>query len=252
MRKTLYLTVVVLALPAAGAARAEEQAATRAVIEKAIQARGGEEKLAQMKAMTFRSKGKLYGMGEGTDYTGEWAIQPPDKIRFQINFEANVMKVTFLFVFDGKQGWLKINDNTIELDEDAVAEAKEDFHAGRVETLVPLLKDKRFELSPLGAGKVGDHETVGVRVTHKGHRDINLFFDKKTGLLLKNERMIKDQMMGGKERTQETLHSDFKDVKGVQQPMKLVIKRDGEKHVEGEITDFQTEDKIDDSVFAKP
>jgi hypothetical protein len=139
--------VVVLAL-AGGAARADEQAATRAAIEKAIQARGGEDKLAQMKGMTFKSKGKLYGMGEGTDYTGEGAIQPPDKIRFQIDFEANGMKVALVFVFDGKQVWLKINDNTIEVDEDAVVEVKEDFHAGRVETLVPLVKDKRFELSP--------------------------------------------------------------------------------------------------------
>jgi hypothetical protein len=251
MRKTLYLTVMVL-VAVAGAARAGEQAATRAIIEKAIQARGGEDKLAQMKAMTFKSKGKLYGMGEGTDYTGEWAIQPPDKIRFQINFDASGMKVALVLVFDGKQGWLKINDNTIDLDEDAVAEAKEDFHAGRVETLVPLLKDKGFELSPLGDSKVGDHATVGVRVAHKGHRDINLYFDKKTGLLLKNERTIKDQMLGGQERRQETLHSDYKEVNGLKHPMKLVIKRDGEKHVEGEMTDFRTEDKLDDAVFGKP
>ena len=252
MQKTLYLTVVVLGMAAASAARADDQAALRAVIGQAVKATGGEDKLSQMKALTFKSKGKFYGMGDGTDYAGEWAIQPPNKIRFQIDFEANAMKFTFLFVFDGKKGWMKINDDTMELDEDAVAEAKEDLHAGRVETLVPLLKDKGFELSPLGESKVLDHAAVGVRVTHKGHRDINLFFDKKTGLLLKNERMIKDQMMGGKERTQETLHSDYKDVNGVKHPMKLVIKRDGEKHVEGEVTDFQTKDKIDDSAFAKP
>jgi hypothetical protein len=162
------------------------------------------------------------------------------------------MGFTFLFVFDGKQGWMKINDNTIDLDEDAVAEAKEDIHAGRVETLVPLLKDKRFELSPLGEAKVGDHEAVGVQVAHKGHRDIKLFFDKKTGLLLKNERVIKDPMLGGQERKQETLHSDYKDVNGVKYPMKLDIKRDGEKHLEGQLTDFQTDVKIDNAVFAKP
>jgi hypothetical protein len=105
MKKTLYLTVMFLALAVAGAARADEQAATRAIIEKAIQARGGEDKLAQMKGMTFKSKGKLYGMGEGMDYTGEWAIQPPDKIRFQINFEANGMKpLSCLFSMASRAG----------------------------------------------------------------------------------------------------------------------------------------------------
>jgi hypothetical protein len=242
----------VLALATAGAARADEPAATRAIIEKAIQARGGEDKLAQMKAMTFKSKGKFYTMGEGADYTGEWAIQPPDKVRVQLEAEPGGMKFTFLFVFDGKQGWMKINDTTIDLDEDALTEAKEDIHAGRVETLVPLLKDKRFELSPLADAKVDGHPVVGVRVAHNGHRDIKLYFDKKIGLLLKNERMIKDQTFGGQERTQETLHSDYKDVKGVKQPLKLLIKRDGDKHLEGVITDFQMKDKLDDAVFAKP
>jgi outer membrane lipoprotein-sorting protein len=243
---------LVLALAAAGAARADDLAATRAVIDKAIQARGGEEKLAQMKAVTFKSKGKFYSMGGGTDYTGEFAIQPPDKVRFQIQAEANGMGFTFLFVFDGKQGWMKINDTTIDMDEDAVAEAREDIHSGRVETLVPLLKDRGFELSPLGEEKVGDHQAVGVRVAHKGHRDIKLFFDKKTGLLLKTERVIKDPMLGGQERKQETLHSDYKDVNGVKQPMKFVMKRDGEKHFEGQITDFHMGVKIEDAVFAKP
>jgi outer membrane lipoprotein-sorting protein len=247
----MCLTAVALAVAATGPARADEKADTRAVIEKAIKARGGEEKLAKMEAVTFKAKGKFYGMGEGIDYTGEWAVQPPDKTRFQLEFEANGMKFTFLWIFDGKKGWMKIADQTMEMDEEAIAEAKEETYAGRVETLVPLIKDKGFELSPLGEVKVGDQAAVGVRVSHKGHRDINLYFDKATGLPLKSERTVKDQM-AGKERTQETLFSDFKEVGGVKHPMKLVIKRDGEKYVDTEISDLETKEKIDDSMFTKP
>ena len=54
------------------------------------------------------------------------------------------------------------------------------------------------------------------------------------------------------ERTQETLYSDYKEVGGVKHSMKLVINRDREKYVESEITDFETKEKIDDAVFAKP
>lgn len=250
MRQTLCLTAAALLL-AAGAARADEKADTRAVIEKAIKARGGEEKLAKEVAVTFKAKGKFYGMGEGIDYTGEWAVQPPDKTRFQLDFDANGMKFTFQWVFDGKKGWMKILDQTTELDDDAIAEAKENIYAGRVDTLVPLIKDKGFELSPLGEAQVGDRKAVGVRVSHKGHRDINLFFDKETGLPLKSERAVKDPMMG-KEFTQETLYSDYKEVGGVRHPMKQVINRDGQKYVENEITEFETKDKIDDGQFAKP
>jgi outer membrane lipoprotein-sorting protein len=241
-----------LALTASGAARADDKADTRAVIDKAIKATGGEEKLAKVKVLNFKAKGKFYGMGDAIDYTGDWSIQPPDKFRVQLNFEVNAMKITFMMVFDGKKGWRKINDDTTEMNEDEVAEAKEDQYAGRVDSLLPLIKDKGFELSPLGEAKVDGQAAVGVRVAHKGHRDINLYFDKKTGLLLKSERTIKDQMVGGKERTQETWHSDYKDSAGMQHPMKIVIKRDGEKYIEAESTEFETKDQTDDSVFAKP
>jgi outer membrane lipoprotein-sorting protein len=252
MRRILCLTAAALALTAASTARADDKADTRAVIDKAIQATGGAEKLAKIKAVHFKGKGKFYGMGEGIDYTGEWNIQPPEKFRVQINFEINAMKITFVMVFDGKKGWRKINEDTMELNEDEVAEGKEDQYAGQVDMLIPLIKDKGFELSPLGESKVEDKAAVGIRVAHKGHRDINLFFDKKTGLLLKSERTIKDQQMGGKERMQESLHSDYKDIGGIQHPMKVLIKRDGEKYVEGEATDFETKDQTDDSVFVKP
>jgi outer membrane lipoprotein-sorting protein len=251
MRKAWCVTVA-LALAAAGLARADDKADTQAVIDKAIKAMGGADKLSKVKAVTFKGKGKFYGMGDGTDYTGEWAIQPPDKIRFQMDFETNAMNFTVVLVFDGKKGWLKINDNTTALPKEGVAEAKEDIYARRVETLVPLVKDKGFALAPLGEVKVEGHAAVGVRVSHKGHRDINLCFDKKTGLLVKSERTIKDQMMDGKERRQETFHSDYKDVDGVKYPMKVVIKRDGDNYVESEVSDFETSETIDDTVFAKP
>jgi hypothetical protein len=252
MRKTLCLAAAVALVLAAKAARADEKADARAVIDKAVMAAGGADKLAAIKAETFKGKGKFYGLGEGLDYTGEWAIQRPDKIRFQIEFEANGMKFTFLQVYNGKVGWTKINDATMEMDKDAVEEVKEQTYAGRVEALEPLVKDKGFELSPLGEVKVGDGGAVGVRVSHKGHRDINLFFDKKSGLLLKSERTVKDPMMGGKELAQVTLFSDYKDVDGVKQAMKVAIKRDGKDYVEMEVSDLERKDKLDDSVFAKP
>jgi hypothetical protein len=34
--------------------------------------------------------------------------------------------------------------------------------------------------------------------------------------------------------------------------MKLTIKRDGEKFVESEVSDYEEKEKIDDSEFAKP
>jgi hypothetical protein len=140
--------------------------------------------------------------------------------------------------------------NIEEMNEDQVAEAKEGMYAGWVATLAPL-KSKDFRLAPLGEEKVGDRAAVGIKVSSKGHKDINLYFDTETGMLAKTQARVKD-MMSGQEVDQETLPSDYKDVGGVKRAHKTVINRDGKKFVELEITEFKTVDTLDDSLFAKP
>jgi hypothetical protein len=240
-----------LAVPAA---RADEQADLQKVIDKAIKAGGGAENLGKYKASTFKMKGKFYGMGDGIDYTGEVAQQQPDKSRFQIDGEINNMKVTFFTrVTDGKKIWVKrINEETKEVtDKEEVAEAKESVHTERVTTLLAL-KEKGFQLASLGEVKVDDKPAVGIRVTHKGFRDVNLFFDKDSGLLVKSETNVKDFDMNGKEFTQETLYGDYKEINGVLVARKIVVNRDGKKYVDAEISDLEVKEKLDDSVFAKP
>ena len=86
----------------------------------------------------------------------------------------------------------------------------------------------------------------------KDHRDVNLFFDKESGLLIKVETKIKDFMAGGQEVTEETIRSDFKEIDGRKVPMKFVINHDGKLYVDGEATEFKFHDKLEDNVFAKP
>jgi outer membrane lipoprotein-sorting protein len=253
MRRIVCLAAA-LVLAAGGAARADEKADLQKVIDKAIKAMGGEEKLAKYKAETYKMKGKFYGMGEGIDYTGEVSVQVPDKVRIQIDGDAGGMKVTFFIrVADGKKVWMKaFGQETKEItDKDELAEVKEANHEERVASLLPL-KEKGYELASLGEVKVDNKPAIGMRVSHKGFRDVNLFFDKDSGLLVKREGTVKDFDMGGKEFMQETLLSDYKEVSGVKRPMKLLINRDGKKYVEGELTDVELKEKLDDSVFAKP
>jgi hypothetical protein len=245
----------VLAVAAAGTARADDQADLRKVIDKAIKAMGGEEKLAKFKAETFKMKGKFYGMGEGIDYTGEWQVQPPDKIRIQIDGEIGGMKVNFFTqVVNGDKVWMRGGGEEAKevTDKDELTEIKEQFNARKIESLLPLIKDKEYQLTSLGDVKVEDKPAVGIRVAHKGYRDVNLFFDKDKGLLVKIETVVKDNMTGGKEQTQEEVLSDYKETNGILHPMKLVINRDGKKWVDGEITEFEPKEKIDDAVFVKP
>jgi hypothetical protein len=137
----------------------------------------------------------------------------------------------------------------MDMDKDKLMEEKESSYGRWVANVMPL-KDKAFTLAPLGETKVDKTDAIGIKVSHKGYRDINLFFDKKTHLLLKSETRVKDD--SGKEVTQEAYFSDYKDVEGIKHATKIVIKRDGAEFLEGETTDFKLVEKLDNSEFEKP
>src|SRR5262249_45535206 len=152
--------------------------------------------------------------------------------RAEIEFEFNGMKIKFIRAVDGDKGWSKANDALEDMDAESLAEEKAAVYANWVATLVPLLKHKAFQLAPLGESKVGDKTAVGVKVSHKDRRDVSLFFDKETGLLLKSECRRKDVMGGGNEFTEETLYRDYQESDGVKRARKRTINRDGRRFVE--------------------
>jgi hypothetical protein len=251
MNKFLGTTVVVgLLLGAGGLARGDDQADARKIIGKAVKALGGEEKLAKYKAASWKVKGNFYGLGNPVPYTGEEAMQSPDKFRFLINFDAGGNQAKMLLVVNKDKGWRKFNDDLMDMEKEQVTETLESMY---VQNLIRgmALKEKGYTLVPLGEVKVDDRATVGVKVSHKGHRDVNLFFDKETGLPAKSETQVKDQMTG-QEAKQEAFYSDFKDANGAKYPSKVVIKRDGKLYVESENLEYQFAEKLDDSLFAKP
>jgi outer membrane lipoprotein-sorting protein len=241
-----------LALAGASPARADEAADMKAVVEKAIKAHGGLETLSKYKAVTAKSKGVFHGLGQPIDYTSTLVYQEPDKVR--VETEGEFMGVNFkrVEVVNGNKGWIQLMGNTDEMSKDVMAEVQERLHAQAVAHLVALT-NKDYKLSTLGEAKVGDRAAVGVRVEYKGRRDVNLFFDKENGLLLKSETRVKDVESGGdKEATQETYYSDYKKVEGMQVPFKVKVNRDGKLLVEAETTEFKPAEKLDDGQFGKP
>jgi hypothetical protein len=245
MRNILsFLAVGFLAAQFTTPLRADD-ADLRAVIDKALKAAGGEEKLAKFKSRTWVAKGTYYGMGDGIQYSANYALALPDKFRFEV--EGGFMTV----VVDGDKGWTQSMDETRQMNKDELAQQKEELHAFIVSTLTPL-KGGDYKLSSLGETKIGDKPAIGIKVSHKDHQDVNLYFDKTSGLLVKSERKVKAQEEGNKEVSQEETYEDYKDIEGAKIPMKITILRDGKKYVEGENSEVKAVDKHDDKTFAKP
>jgi len=249
MRALLSLGLAALML--AGLAVAQEQdKEAKAIIDKALKAVGGADKVNKYPAMSAKGKGKINIMNMELDFFIDFAFQMPDKLRQDIEVEINNMKFTTIQVFDGKKGWLKQLNETKELDDDKlIQEFKEGIHAQRAASLYKL--DKGFTFSTVGDVKIKLKPAVGVRVSHKGFRDINLFFDKDKGLLVKAEYRALDPLTM-KEVGREEYFSDYKEVNGVQTAHKMVIFHDGEKFLDLEITEVRFLEKHDDGTFAKP
>ena len=230
--------------------QADDAASPRAVVDRAVKAHGGQDALAKLPAVTVAFRGKFHGMGEAIDMTGEVATHGADRIKIDVEIDAGGQKFRFVSVLNGDEGWVRLGDATTTMDKDQLTEAREEAHSGWVATLAPLA-DKAYTLELVGETKVDDRPAVGVRVSRKGRRDVNLYFDKETGLLAKVESRVKDEM-SGQEVTEETLPSDYKNVQGTRQAMKFTVKRDGKLFMQGEATDVTLAEKHDPGVYAKP
>src|SRR2546423_6086402 len=191
MKRLLCLGVLLLAAPAT---RADDDA--RKIIEKAVKAEGRSDKDLP-KAVSYKAKGTFSGMGMEIPFTGTWSTQYPDKMRMEIENFA-------IIIVNGNKGWLSAMGAVMDMPEEQLKEHQESLYGDWVTELTPLLNDKSFTLTTAGEGKVDDKATVAVKVSHKGHRDITMHFDKDSGLVLKMDQTVKDEMAGGNEVKQET------------------------------------------------
>jgi hypothetical protein len=247
MRIRLMLSLVTVGLMAAPAVAADD---AKAVIEKAIKAHGGEENLTKYKASKIKAKGTLSIMGMDIDFSVEASSQLPDQFREEVKLDVMGNEVTIIQVFDGKKGWVSQMGNTMEVDGTQLKQLKDQAYGNYIETLVPLIKDKQFELTSLDETKVEGKLVNGVKITAKDHKDVKMYFDKESGLLLKSEHKTMDPTM--QEVESETYYRDYKDVSGLKQSFKQTVKHDGKKFLEAQVTEIKVLEKLDSSTFNKP
>jgi hypothetical protein len=247
MRTCLFASLVGVLLLTAGA-RAQEDA--KAIIVKAIKAHGGEEATSKYLASQTRAKGKIELLG-GLEFTQESSFMLPNKFKEAVEMEVMGQKVRVISVFNGDKITIEANGQEVPVDDKMKEMIKGTTYAMKVGRLVPLIKEKEFELSAIGEVKVDGKAAVGVRVAHKGEKDISLYFNKETGLLAKVEHRTVDPMTGN-EITEERIITEYTKTDGVPTPKKVVVNHDGNKFMEAEILETKRLEKLDDSEFTKP
>jgi hypothetical protein len=207
------LTPLLLALALLGSSsvRAEE-AAPRAVIERAVKALGGEEVLKHRVGVRMKIKGKFAlsdDVRQGFPLEGESLTQPGPRVRLNFRVDVQGNKVDAVIVLDGVNSWQSSYGRVQGLGPDERKSMGISSYTDRVTSLLPLLKDKEFTLSPLGEEKVEGRPAAGIQVSSKERPDVRLYFDKESGLLVKYA--YRSRTLGAdKEQLHETILSDYR------------------------------------------
>src|SRR5690349_10045994 len=122
MNRLLSATIVVV-LMGCGSAKADESAA-RAILDKAIKAMGGEEKLSGIKAVIVKGKGTIVLDGDDVPFTFQTTARGIEQYRTTYEGMAGGEKFTGATVIDGDKGWRKHNDEVEKLEGQELADEK--------------------------------------------------------------------------------------------------------------------------------
>jgi hypothetical protein len=244
--RRFWIPSLVLCSLVAAQVRAQDEVLP--IVDKAIKAHGGAERLEKQLGVHTKAKGTVDLLGgiEFTQDTMVYAGKLKDVMQMQVMGQA----VAVTTVYDGKKAWVVANGQTVDLDDKLMEELKQIGYQAQLARLTSL-KNKEFQLSPLGESQVEGKPALGIKVQSKGHKDVNLYFDKASGLLAKIERQALDAT-SMQEVMEERIIQDYQDQDGYKVPKKVLINRDGKKFVEAEILEFKIVDKIDDNEFVKP
>lgn len=215
-----------------------------AVVQRAIEASGGADALATRRAMSCREKGTYFLNNESIPYRGNTRIHWPDRLRLEV-------EEVYTIVLNGNRGWMKTDGKFEALTAVEHDEVHQQHYARWLASLTPLTESK-CKLTYLGESTLNGAQVDGVRAGRDGEKTVDLYFDNKTGLLLKTRTMVSTADTAQKAIEEVNLFKEYKKVDGVLFPMQLVILHDGAKFAEANFYDLKLSESLPAADFTVP
>lgn len=253
-----HLSVVFVFLAGAGVVvandDAEEQARTE--ITKAIKATGLEGRPIP-KAFRWKTKFSIDILDKNLEWQ-EVKVAKTLTIAFPFQFkEVDDYTVrgetkAMTLIFDGKKGWGEFDGKVNALEEAGFRDAHEmSNYVEATHYLTPLLDKKKYQLKSIGMTFVEGRRANEIHVSREGYRDMKLFFDYKTHLLVKTERISNDQRTGA-EVTEYRVFRSHQKVNGRMIPAIVAVFIHEELVQEQHLVDYTELNIVDANEFAAP
>lgn len=243
-----FATTFLVLLALVSAVSAQDPA--RAMIQRAIVAHGGLDKLSAARADRIQFKGTLHVGTATVPFTDEVVIQPPGQFKSTVRISENGRTRTIVHLLDGDKASILVDGQPQPVSSSNLAQMRQTLQLAQAMKLVPLLTDPAFSVALVGEYQHNGRPVVCIRVAGHSQRDLRLYFDKETALLIKSEHLLDG--VGGKDVKQEALYSDYREVGGYLRPGRVSAFRDGNKVMETELIDARRFDRIDAREFNQP
>jgi hypothetical protein len=202
----LFVGIAVV-LGAPGMAARAQEPRPEEIIDKAIRAHGGEEKLAGLSAFTFKER-MVYP--DAATWDTQVVVQLPGRFRSEMTISSGGKSSTSLIVIDGDQGWMKLTDHVTPYPKTFLESMQRytiPYEGPRsILRLRARQKNPACQFTTTGEATVEGRPAVGLRMKLEGGPEATWFFDKETGLLLKTEQLTK--RFEGEDGLQVTLYGD--------------------------------------------
>lgn len=217
----------------------------RAIITRAVKAKGGLALLRSIKTIRATSMTTIETGGERIEIPTRTAIQYPGSYRLDLASPDGPL----VQVFDRGEYWVKDAGGVQQAPPEVADEIRASIQRDTIPLLLALYDGK-------AAGRrlpdlVEDGRTlIAVEVSLPKASPVTLLFDAETALIMKMRYQAPGQPSGSV-RVEETF-SDYRDVKGLQVAFKAGVRRERAPNVERALGSFEYNVTLDPATFTKP
>lgn len=235
-RFLLALTVLCLGALTSSAITLDE------IIAKNIEARGGLAKIKSLKTLVMDG---TMSMAQGMDLNFTQIQKRPLKFRMDMSFQG----MSMISAYDGTTAW-SINPMAGNKPEKQPAsEAKRMAEQADMDGLLVDWKTKGYTVELVGPEDIDGATAYKIKITDKDNDVKFLYIDATTWLDVKLSMRIS---MMGQEADVDMMLSNYQDVAGVQMPMLMEIRSEGQTVMSMSYSNPKVNTDIPDSRFAFP
>jgi zinc protease len=231
---------------------AEEGAAAQVLLERAIAAKGGLEKLRAIRSITAATSTVAMSQdppspgsrGAGGEAEATTYLVYPDRVRV----DTTLLGVTSLQVYDGDHAWVRDPSGVHEVPAAATRNLKVGLQRNPISLLLAAERGRvRARLLP----DIKDDTGTIRRALEVSGTDLDpvvLYIDPDTGLISKETYVAG----GPGQPLIEELFSDYRPVQGVQVAYLTTIRRGGRPILEQRVRDITINGPLDSTLFERP